>query len=735
MQKKIDIIKVNTGIYWVSIPEAHLRILCGCPADTVKHLRKRGLIDDAEKDGVTYETGPNAILLSDRLVQNGFLSNLSEFPLLQMLYSQGMLIPNHPNNNGEKPLMIGSQTQISAQMEYFYRGNYGLINREEILSAGVSEQLADEIMHIKLRFAFGKLRPSDELVDQIIVSDDERQEIRNQVFVRRKDTNVFEISYEGESVVVDLNLRSKEIYEAPYYLGYHKIPREYFSIVHTGEGNAWDVNRPCMASIVMFQGKIYLIDAGPDLLTSMNALGVSVNEVAGIFNTHAHDDHFAGLTTFVRSDHRIKYFASPVVRASVAKKLCALMSVEEDSFDRFFDVQDLELDRWNNIEGLEVMPVMSPHPVETNIFYFRTFWGDRYRTYGHLADVTSFSVLENKVFNSTEEGQDFSQQLAKAKNDYLRTVDLKKVDVGGGMIHGDTKDYIGDKTPKVLLAHLNRALSDEEKQVGSFAAFGSIDSLTETHQDFLRDMAYHYLKFYFPNVPDYEIQVLLNCPIISMNAGDSLFRKGVRYESVYLLLTGAVELIYPDIEFENSLSAGSLVGFYIDDNDITAKATCRSSCHIMTLKIPVEMYLTFVKRHQMVDTFNQLEATVQILGSTWLFSENISLPVYIKIAKILKTQTFQKGEHFAIFDGGGLYLIKSGKVALLTSEGGVIENLNNGAFFGVENTFGNQDNKFEVFFLEDTEVYHIPMEIVMNIPIVYWKMRETAERRNAIFND
>ena len=79
-----DIIKiqVSKGIYWVEAPDAALYILCGCPADSVKHLMKRGLIGIQEKHGISCETGPNAILLSDILIQNGFLSNLAEFPVL-----------------------------------------------------------------------------------------------------------------------------------------------------------------------------------------------------------------------------------------------------------------------------------------------------------------------------------------------------------------------------------------------------------------------------------------------------------------------------------------------------------------------------------------------------------------------------------------------------------------------------------------------------------------------------
>lgn len=155
----IKLIKVTRGAYWVEIPEADLCILCGCPADSVKHMMWKGLIATTEKDGITCETGPNAILLSDMLIQNGKFSNLAEFPVLQMFYRQGMLLPNHPNNTGIKPLLIGSEEQV---------------------------------------------------------------EIRNGVYVSRLNPNEYEFQYMEESVTVDLNLKSQEMYEAPYELGFHQ---------------------------------------------------------------------------------------------------------------------------------------------------------------------------------------------------------------------------------------------------------------------------------------------------------------------------------------------------------------------------------------------------------------------------------------------------------------------------------------------------------------------------------
>jgi len=141
-----------------------------------------------------------------------------------------MIPPNHPNNTGTKPLLIGLEAQVRAQAEYVFRGNYGLAAVDEIIEAG------------------------------------------------------------------------------------------------TSESEARDMTRPCMSSIIVFQRKIYLIDAGPNVLESLRYLGIGVNEIEGIFHTHSHDDHFNGLTALIRSDHRIKYYSAPIVRHCVMKKLARVIS-------------------------------------------------------------------------------------------------------------------------------------------------------------------------------------------------------------------------------------------------------------------------------------------------------------------------------------------------------------------------------------------------------------------------
>ena len=52
-----------------------------------------------------------------------------------------------------------------AQLRYIHRGNYGLISAEEMMKAGVSEAYADELMRIKLKFAFGQIARPEAFVD------------------------------------------------------------------------------------------------------------------------------------------------------------------------------------------------------------------------------------------------------------------------------------------------------------------------------------------------------------------------------------------------------------------------------------------------------------------------------------------------------------------------------------------------------------------------------------------
>jgi len=729
MLKKIHKTLITPGVYWLECNDADLRILCGCPADSVKHLIRMGMIACTEDQGVSFETGPNAILLSDTMLQQGSFANMAEFPVMQMLYKQGMLIPNHPNNTGVKPLLLGSEEQLQSQMAYIFRGNYGLVSTEELMDAGVSAVDAEDMMRMKLKFAFGNIRPTEEILDACVIAG-ERMEVRNGVHVQRVGLNRFVFDYDGEQVNIDLNLKPGEMYQPAYALGFHNIKRQYFSVIHSGEGDGWDTHRPSMSSILLFHGKIYLIDAGPNLLEILTALGIGINEVEGIFHTHSHDDHFAGLPALIQSDRRMKYYATKLVRASVTKKLSALVSIDEDHFTDYFEVHDLDFDGWNDVDGLEVKPIFSPHPVETNIFIFRSLGEGGYKSYAHYADITSFRVLDAMLPKHSDDAGVSQSLVDTAKQNYLLPATLKKIDVGGGLIHGDAADFKGDASDTILLAHTSLALSDKQKEIGSDAPFGMIDELIPTYQDYGMRRAYYFLQADFQTAPKHQLRTLLNNETLYFNPGSIIIKDGVVNTHLYLVLAGMVEMIDSRHGSKVKLYAGSLLGELSALQCCPATHTYRSEGFVQVLQISSKLYADFIK-------LNDLYGEIERLGESWQFLENMSLfnnaishVTLNRIVQNIVLKTYPANHTFDL-DGRYLYLIKHGCVEIGCDH--VLERIPPGGFFGETPMFLSDVRYPTVQTLDASEIYQIPADVIKHIPIVNWKLYERHEKRRKLF--
>lgn len=727
-------VHVTTGVYWVECPAADLYVLCGCPADSVKHLMRRGLIVPVERQGVPFESGPNAILLSDELLQNGSFCNLSEFPVLQMLYRQGMILPGHPNNRGHKPLIVGNRTQVDSQIRYIHRGNYGLCSEQEIRDAGISAGEARDMMRIKLRFAFGAIRDSRELVE-VLYLENGPVEVRGGVTLERLAKNRFRFAYKGEAVEVDLNLPPFETYQSAYPLGFHNIQREYFSVLHNGDGDGWDPDRPCMASILLFQGKVYLIDAGPNVTNTLNSLGIGINEVEGIFHTHCHDDHFAGLTELFRSDHRIKYFSTRLVRHSVGMKLSSLLGVHEDLMAEFFDIQDMEFDRWNIIEGLEVKPLFSPHPVETNIFLFRAHWGGGYRTYAHYADIAALDVLKGMVTDDAAKPGIDRERLEVVRANYLTPANVKKLDIGGGLIHGCAADFSADASRKIILAHIGRPLTDAEKAIGSGSPFGTVDMLIPSNQDYVWRYTHQFLTSYFPGLPGHELRMLMNNPLETFNPHTILLREGEIPDFVYLVVTGNVEVINLIADVHGVLSAGALIGEMAGMHALPSMETYRAVSFVRALRMPTDLYLEFVRRNQLFGDISRLMEYRDFLQSTWLCREIVTAGTLNAIAQSIDRRRYPAGtviDHESE-NHPGIGFIKSGTVRRheRTKAGKArdLETLGPGDFFGEESAVFWTTYGYDLETVTPVEIYYADPKVLASVPRVRWKLYETYQRR------
>ncbi|MBF0630930.1 MAG: transporter substrate-binding domain-containing protein [Magnetococcales bacterium] len=721
-------IQVAPGVIWMQIPEAGLYILCGCPGEVVKHLMHRGLIQSTGRDGMTWETGPNVILLSDLLIQNGGFANLAEFPVLQMLYRQGMILPKHPNNTGVKPMLIGRESQVRAQMQYIQRGNYGLLCKEELLAEGLTPAMADLMMKIKLKFAFGAIREPSQIVDSLYV-DADPVAIRNGVSVARIALNTYRFFYRDRFADVDLNLPAGITYAPPYPLGQHNIARHHnFAVLHTGQGDGWDRNRPSMSSVILFHGRIYLIDAGPGVLQVLTAIGIDISEVDGIFHTHAHDDHFAGLPALIRTDRRMAYFAAPMVRASVAKKFSALMSLDEHQFHHFFAVRDLVSEQWNDCDGLMVKPVHSPHPVENTMFLFKAGEGDEEKTYAHWADLSGFKVLDGMV--GTKENDIPATVVEQIKQTYLGFANLKKLDIGGGMIHGMAEDFRSDPSDRLILAHLDRKLTPAEMEIGSEAAFGAVDVLIPGEKNLMSSRAFGFLKALFPNVDHQEIHQLVQAPMVHYNPGTIIHRAQDTYDYLEMVLSGTVAYLEAKNDVVNHLSIGSFLGG-IDFLGLKSEDswTLRSISDCMVIQLSHANMLAFLERNNLKQDFVEGMKKIRFLRKTWLFGEATTSFTLDRIARSLSPIPMEPGQTCPIHERHTLWLVNEGRIVLKDDQGRDVEEVGIGGVFGEHNFLNPGMHGCHASAVEPCTLFHLTDNGLMDIPIVHWKMLELYHKR------
>jgi len=466
---------LGPGCFYLEVPEVGLRILCGCPPDSVKSLKKLGFIYNQTVQGVVCETGPNAILLGDLAVQADEISNLTEFPVLHMLYKQGLGIPGHPNRASGKPMLIGRSPELSGQAEYIRRGNYGLYSEEEYQALGLDEKTYKLYLEIKLQFAFGRFLETRELMD-LVAFDQETLELKGGLWLQRLEPNHFEARLGEERLEFDLNLTPLQRYQPTYSLPWRPLPQGRFAVVHLGDGDGWDDKRPCLGSLLLVGEKRYLVDAGPFVSENLKHLGIGPQEVEGLFLTHVHDDHFGGFYGLFCQNPRLKVLATTRIFLTLLKKYAALTGKPEAYWRERIAFVPLVPGEWNRVGALEARPLPSAHPIDTTLFLFRVNGEGGYKTYGHLTDIANLKVLSQFAGNlkAPEAFERFEQELIEV---YRAPLDIKKVDVGGGFVHGDAMDFATDPSPVLLLSHTTDPIPPGTYPKGVQTGFGDFHVL------------------------------------------------------------------------------------------------------------------------------------------------------------------------------------------------------------------------------------------------------------------
>ncbi|MEK7733638.1 MAG: cyclic nucleotide-binding domain-containing protein, partial [Planctomycetota bacterium] len=219
-----------------------------------------------------------------------------------------------------------------------------------------------------------------------------------------------------------------------------------------------------------------------------------------------------------------------------------------------------------------------------------------------------------------------------------------------------------------------------------------------------------------------------NCDTESMNAGTILIKKGAVNPFIYFIMSGIVEMVQSESNRRNTLSAGSLVGEFTGILEVPSLETYLAASYIRALKIPSELYYTFIQKNKLYRSMERIMDNRLFLQSTTLFGDMVSYPVQNKVAQAMSIKLYSQGEGLKSDKSHDLYLLYEGELQLCKNTQAV-ETIKPGGFAGEETILYNIPAVFDTSATKKCKVFHIPKEVLVDIPIVQWKLMETLEKR------
>lgn len=704
--KKIIKTKLTEACYYVSIEEENFNLLCSSPADINNYLDKNNLISKKKLADKIFETGPNSILLSDVLVQNYQVSNLCENPIFHMFYKQNLLSSVYNTSANKKPIIIGDSKQIDSQLEYITRGNYGLLNDFEFSNLDLNEKQISNIIDYKLYFDLKNVFSNNDLLDLKYLIKEEKIEIRDNIFIKRIKINVFELSYKDETIIIDLNLKIGKKYELLKNLDYHKVPYEDFFVLHSTK----------MSSILMFHGKIYLLDTPSDILDILSSLGIGLNDIEGVFSSSLHDDNFVGLSALLLRDQRIKYYSSKVLRYSLMKKLASLLRMPLNSLSQYFEFINLELDTWNKIGSFEVKPFLSIDSVESNVFYFQTLnEKNEYISYAHLSNIVSLKDMKDMLKENDDDfGLSKTFYLDSCKN-FSQEVSLKKISYRN-ISSVDENELVDDVSSKIIL-NQNSENKIKNTQVSSFA---DIDVLIKASNNYLKNKVEEFLSHFFKNIPKENLEILSECNIKNIAPKSIILNEKEDTNFVYLILSGSVEKYRINDDYSSHISSGYFLGYKNILINEKINFTYKTKSYVNVLEIPKDKYLKFVQINKLENSLSKLILKTKRLKKFSLFNSFLSAKTIITISSELISKKYKHNEKIIEIEEG-LCLIVKGEVSKYLY-GEKIDTLKINNFFGERNILNFKKNNYEYRALGDLELYIIPKDVLKDFPVIHWRL-------------
>ncbi|MCZ6531350.1 MAG: MBL fold metallo-hydrolase [SAR324 cluster bacterium] len=426
VKSEVQIYKLTEGALLFCSPQGN--ILFGCPPEVLKHILAAHL------------PMPDTVVVADKLHHFHSSQASLEFPFYHFLFVQRGLERNR------RFYVVGTKKQCKG-LEQLLRVTVVGPTAKEMTACGTDAKRAKEIYqettHLSLKNQkTGKQLEIKEMVSFLPMEDGEQcllqpvQDNLPEVRLERTGGTSFRVLYGEEAHDIDFSVSREQV---PVY----KIKQKpmdksagRFTLTVLGRSNGFDPQDPANGYLINMDGKLILWDCPAYLHQHLRNLKVDPQEIDALILSHVHEDHID--TSESLRDPPFDLYTTPEVYYSLLVKLAAVFGSTMEQAKSYHKWHRLEVGKPMQICGGRFEFFHSVHAIPALGCRISKEVGGKQG----LLHISGDQLSKDSMATMLKDGG-----ISKARYDYVENMlngkeSLVIMDVGGGAIHGDYRDYL-----------------------------------------------------------------------------------------------------------------------------------------------------------------------------------------------------------------------------------------------------------------------------------------------------
>lgn len=233
-----------------------------------------------------------------------------------------------------------------------------------------------------------------------------------------------------------------------------------FSVQCLGASEGFDPTQPANGYLLHFNDSWFLWDCPAFLRKHLDVIGLTFEDLDGIFVSHVHEDHLDIMETISESK-KTKIYTSPEIFHCMVLKLMAILDCSYSKAVSYYEFEPIYVNKPFELAGASIEVFYSSHAIPA--------LGLRLTVPGKGKSSRLFisgDNLSKRMIKVLTKAKVYSAARRKEVNSFLpddSEYDIAFVDTGGGAIHGDPEDYATNPNPVVYM-HTGKKLTGFPKK-------------------------------------------------------------------------------------------------------------------------------------------------------------------------------------------------------------------------------------------------------------------------------